>query len=422
MINPRAAAILDRIVADTKAILGDGLVGIYLHGSLAFGCFNWAKSDIDYLTVVEREPTQAQKEALIAAILALDADCPRKGIEMSVVLARDCRQFTHPTPYVLHYSNDYRDRYRADLAGTCAAVHGLDRDLAAHFTVTRAVGVPLWGAPVADVFALVPAADYLDSIWFDVEGAEDDILENPVYVILNLCRVLAYLRDGAVLSKAQGGEWGIAHLPEDADLIRAALTAYQTDAPFVADIPAPALTAFARARLAEIAAGKAIRPVTDADLDACVALIRASFSTVADEFGITPENAPRFTAFATTRDRLKWQLQEGRPMFCAEAGGRVVGYYSLCAKGDGVCELNNLCVAPDCRHRRIGETLLRHAFAEAAARGWQTMQIGIVEENQRLRRWYERFGFVHTGTQKFDFFPFTCGYMQKILSKEDSPC
>ena len=85
------------------------------------------------------------------------------------------------------------------------AVHGLDRDLAAHFTVTRAVGVPLWGAPAADVFAPVPAADYLDSIWYDVEGAEDDILENPVYVILNLCRVLAYLRDGAVLSKAQAG-------------------------------------------------------------------------------------------------------------------------------------------------------------------------------------------------------------------------
>ena len=29
-----------------------------------------------------------------------------------------------------------------------------------------------------------------------------------------------------------------------------------------------------------------------------------------------------------------------------------------------------------------------------------------------LRRWYERFGAVHTGTEKFDFFPFTCGYME----------
>ena len=43
------------------------------------------------------------------------------------------------------------------------------------------------------------------------------------------------------------------------------------------------------------------------------------------------------------------------------------------------------------------------------------INIGIVEENKVLRKWYESFGFVHTGTKKFDFFPFTCGYMEKNL-------
>lgn len=43
------------------------------------------------------------------------------------------------------------------------------------------------------------------------------------------------------------------------------------------------------------------------------------------------------------------------------------------------------------------------------------MNIGIVEENIVLRSWYEKYGFVHTGTEKFDFFPFTCGYMEKQL-------
>ena len=36
-----------------------------------------------------------------------------------------------------------------------------------------------------------------------------------------------------------------------------------------------------------------------------------------------------------------------------------------------------------------------------------------VEENTVLRKWYESFGAVHIGTKKFDFFPFTCGYLQK---------
>ena len=43
------------------------------------------------------------------------------------------------------------------------------------------------------------------------------------------------------------------------------------------------------------------------------------------------------------------------------------------------------------------------------------MNIGIVEENTLLRTWYEDNGFVHIGTKKFDFFPFTCGYMKRDL-------
>jgi hypothetical protein len=41
----------------------------------------------------------------------------------------------------------------------------------------------------------------------------------------------------------------------------------------------------------------------------------------------------------------------------------------------------------------------------------QVMRLSIVEENTVLRQWYEQNGAVHTGTEKFDFFPFTCGYM-----------
>lgn len=95
--------------------------------------------------------------------------------------------------------------------------------------------------------------------------------------------------------------------------------------------------------------------------------------------------------------------------------GIVVGYYSLLLQDNNECELNNLCVIPGCRHRGIGEELVKHAFQIAGELGYQKMNIGIVEENAVLRRWYEAFGFVHTGTQKFDFFPFTCGYMERRL-------
>ena len=161
---------------------------------------------------------------------------------------------------------------------------------------------------------------------------------------------------------------------------------------------------------------KTIRPVTEQDIPACVQLIRTSFQTVADTFGFTVENAPRFTAFATTSERLLWQLcEEQRPMYAYYKGDQPVGYYSLALLGDGTCELNNLCVHPEYRHKGIGEALVADAFGKAREFGCTRMNIGIVEENQVLRKWYEDLGFLHTGAKKFDFFPFTCGYMVKNL-------
>ena len=160
-----------------------------------------------------------------------------------------------------------------------------------------------------------------------------------------------------------------------------------------------------------------IQTVSDHNIKECVFVIKESFLTVADEFGFTIENAPRFTAFATTEQRLSWQLNnEKRPMYAFIVDGSIVGYYSLALQENKECELNNLCVLPQFRHQGIGEKLLLHSFQTAKGLGCLKMNIGIVEENRILKKWYESFGFKHVKTQKFDFFPFTCGYMELIFT------
>ena len=162
-----------------------------------------------------------------------------------------------------------------------------------------------------------------------------------------------------------------------------------------------------------------IRPIDISDIPACVAIIRESFSTVAREFGITKENAPRFTAFSVTEARIAAQLSWGRPCFAySSEDGTLCGYYSLAPGDDGSCELNNLCVLPGYRHRGIGEQLLRHALSCARERGFHTVKLSYVAENVRLGAWYESFGFVAVETVKFDFFPFTCTYMTLELAPE----
>ena len=155
-----------------------------------------------------------------------------------------------------------------------------------------------------------------------------------------------------------------------------------------------------------------IRDVSRDEIPECVQLIRRSHQTVADEFGFTKENAPRYVAFATDENRLIWHMDyEHRLMFLDEENGEIRGYCSLLLKPDGECELSNLSVAPEHRHRGIGTELLRHSVRTAREHHCGIMRLSIVEENVVLRRWYERNGAIHTGTEKFDFFPFTCGYM-----------
>ena len=153
------------------------------------------------------------------------------------------------------------------------------------------------------------------------------------------------------------------------------------------------------------------------DIPECVAVIKNSFMTVADDLGFTAENAPRFTAFAISDDKLYDQLDSEHRLMVAYYldNGKIVGYYSLLLQEDHQCELNNLCVLPAYRRNHIGAALLNDAMIRAKKTGCVKINIGIVEENRVLRKWYEDKGFIHTGTRKFDFFPFTCGYMEKNL-------
>ena len=91
------------------------------------------------------------------------------------------------------------------------------------------------------------------------------------------------------------------------------------------------------------------------------------------------------------------------------------GYYSLLLQDNKECELNNLCILPQYRHKHFGADLLGDAYLRAKEEGCIKINIGIVEENKALRKWYEDNGFVHVGTKKYDFFPFTCGYMERNL-------
>ena len=227
MMSINTDSLIREFVERSQDILEENLVGIYLHGSLAMGCFNSQRSDIDLIIVVEKSLPDNLKREYMEMVIECNALGPSKGIEMSVVLKNVCKPFIYPTPFELHFSNGHLDWYKEDPDDYIHKMKGTDKDLAAHFTIINKRGKCLYGAPINEVFGEIPASDYMDSIWYDVENAKKEIKYYPMYLTLNLARVLAYKEEGLVLSKKEGGEWAINNLPEEYHgLIRDALRDY----------------------------------------------------------------------------------------------------------------------------------------------------------------------------------------------------
>jgi predicted nucleotidyltransferase len=229
---------INNLIAMLQDTLSNNLTGGYLHGSLAMGCFNPQRSDIDLLVVTRNGMAVETKRGVVEYLLEY-SQSPRP-IEISFLVQKDIHTFQHPLPYDLHYSESWRARYSRAVADRTwqswndEKKH--DNDLAAHITIMRARGICLAGKPTHEVFPPVPPTMYTASILGDFNDANTERQHMPIYFTLNACRVLAYLRAGHIYSKDEGGVWGLRMLPPQLHgVIEQALETYRgnlMDAPF----------------------------------------------------------------------------------------------------------------------------------------------------------------------------------------------
>ncbi|MGP3638842.1 aminoglycoside adenylyltransferase domain-containing protein [Lentilactobacillus hilgardii] len=219
---------LQRLKYNYQKILGDNLVGIYLHGSYVMGGYNENVSDLDYLVIVKTPLSFLIKRQLMAiTIEKLWPLAPAKGLEFHVLLLPNVKHFRQPMPFDFHFSKMHFQHYQKDPTDYIKSMKGTDPDLAAHITIINHFGRVLVGRPVYQIFDKVPQKIYWQSIIFDIENAKTTIISQPVYVILNLCRALAYKKDRLITSKLSGGQWGLKHLDsQSGSLIQQALTEY----------------------------------------------------------------------------------------------------------------------------------------------------------------------------------------------------
>lgn len=217
--------------------IGCNLKGLYLHGSLAMGCFRPWSSDIDLLAVVHETIHRAEKFALVDDIMAIaEGGCEFRSIEFSIVTANEAVRAAHPIQYILHYSNHWHQAYKHGMAELVIA-GGPDEDLAAHFMVIKHRGIVLLGVPIPDTFGPVACEDYLKAVWYDISNSQQEAGRKPAYTLLNLCRTWMYLETGRVGSKLEGGRWAVCRqeMSSFEPSIQAAVEEYTTGRPGIYD-------------------------------------------------------------------------------------------------------------------------------------------------------------------------------------------
>lgn len=138
-------------ISGLSEILASNLVGVYLHGSLAMGCFNPGASDID-LIVVTRRRVGTRKQKLAA--LAPAVSSKPFPIEVTSFSRKDLKPCRYPTSFDFHFSEDWRRAYESGRAFIRMGAEG--EDPAANITEARSRGFALLGSPV-ETAAICPS-------------------------------------------------------------------------------------------------------------------------------------------------------------------------------------------------------------------------------------------------------------------------
>lgn len=159
-----------------------------------------------------------------------------------------------------------------------------------------------------------------------------------------------------------------------------------------------------------------IRNLDMKDLDLAAQVIRESFSSVAKEFNLTYNNCPTNGAF-TKMDHLATDLEKGKLLFGVYVEKKMIGFFELAYTSGGKATLEKVSIIPAERGKKYGKFILNKAREIALNDNMHQIDIGIIKENKRLKKWYQKNGYHIVDSKKFLHLPFEVLYMILDLKK-----
>ena len=155
-----------------------------------------------------------------------------------------------------------------------------------------------------------------------------------------------------------------------------------------------------------------IRAIRKDELHSCLNIYHKGYETVAVEFGLTEENSPDRGRASFPYHKLLTMFESGTLMFAYYIDDIPIGFLAMRLFEGGICGLDDMIVLPEHRHKGYGLKLLNYCKQKAKELGAHKIRLGMVDDNKKLKLWYENNGFVNVELIHYDGAPYTVGKME----------
>jgi predicted nucleotidyltransferase len=211
-MDPKEQA--EAVVGLLRGLLGDEVIGVYLHGSSVLGGLK-PHSDVDLIAVASRSMTVDEKRALIGRLMPIsgrgDPSGRSRPIELFVLVRNAVRPWRYPPSLDLLYGDWWRAEFeRGELPWRTP-----NPDLTIQIDVALRADRPVFGPSLTTVLDAVPPGDVRRAMLDGIPGLLSDLDGDEANVVLTFARIWFSLETGAIAPKDVAASWAIERLPEE---------------------------------------------------------------------------------------------------------------------------------------------------------------------------------------------------------------
>lgn len=203
------------VVTLVRQVLGDAVIGAYLHGSAAVGGLQ-PTSDVDVLVVARRPTSPGERRALVERLMTMsgrgDPTGRSRSVELTIVVQGDVRPWRYPPSLDFQYGDWWRSEFER---GNETPWESPNPDLTMQLEMTLEANHPLFGPPPAEILDPIPPADLRRAMLESIPSLLADLAGDERNVVLTFARMWTTFATGTIRSKDAAADWALPLLPPE---------------------------------------------------------------------------------------------------------------------------------------------------------------------------------------------------------------